>query len=935
MRDTRGFLLIIVIGMLAVLLVLCVGFLSYTRTEIGAVANIRDKCDGFDIFQSATDYITGAITADLIDGSNKFKDDINGLVSNARGTGEKGYRWWYRPYEQGLKDCFKKWETVIPGYIEQRPYSWKDPTWPTTRPDCVDATGADQAEWVYMPKDFFPTDAVRGRFMVQVLDPNAFVCLNDYLDDCMPTQCQMAHMIMDGYGEQELERYRSRRDQPYDPSSPAAGWNRCPAPAAVNLTPNFAPIRYEEAWRVATRTVRYCWWNTGYQWDSQNRYLSPSWVTTNHTWLSGYGAEWNSLKSNIVASGLYIPRAPQIAWGATNYYPPTIREGMGAPPFTGSVNGSFPWGEWHKDNAHSTGRMPYGMPFSLRAYVDPDTGRCPVNVNTMYNSGERMPSNVFNGTPVYTMEAVFNVESLRRIILVGEMTYKDSAGANQTISGQVENIIKGLAEPDRSLAWNKHENLRTKLAYQYQETLCRYFTGTYRHPMERKWAPLYNPTVQTPEDFSDPGTYAVAMPAVGGVAEPVAHAVTSYDYTKTRFPADIHVFRQWMHADFMAMCGAGTYGTRVRFDLADKPNIVPGQLDCRTAAACYDNIIPGKPANLLTFNAGDPLMELYRQQIGRDELVEDIHESADNTTKQSVFGYHYDNGALFDTGSSTFVDFAAGADPVNVKDPTDQARRLNLRPKGRDIALTGIGAPDWADASRAEVPFRQLAFGPDWFSTELTTTTTAFMLIVNSQVVDSKSADPALGGDWNKPRDIFHGQWGISLEIAPDVYNETKAAGVDPKNWIVTTTNPVSGTGLGYYGGTDGQFGTNKRWPTLLKTVKADPKLEANAGLRRLSMDKNCSSLRVEMKPRAHYANQTGAFTGAANPVNQQANSWQDHWRDANNSRYRRMSAAPLWLDFRGVRDVDAPAYYANSGPRVDKRIVVRAVWSHNQGINR
>ena len=190
-----------------------------------------------------------------------------------------------------------------------------------------------------------------------------------------------------------------------------------------------------------------------------------------------------------------------------------------------------------------------------------------LNVNTVLNSGERMPSNVFNGTPNFTMEAVFNVESLRRIIKIGRMTFIDSAGnpveinplPNQSFGEALEDQL--LTQPlakralDRPLAWNKHENLRTKLAYQYQEVLCRYFTATYRHSARRKWPPIYNPTqppAVTPptEDFSEPGTYQTAF---AGNALPVQYACQSWDYSKTRFPVNVLTFRQQIKEDLLIL----------------------------------------------------------------------------------------------------------------------------------------------------------------------------------------------------------------------------------------------------------------------------------------------------------------------------------------------------------------------------------------------
>jgi hypothetical protein len=934
----RGFLLLVIVGILSVLLVVCVGFLAYARSEVSAVANIRDKTEGLDICESAVDWVVGNICADLLDGSNHFKTDNTGLVSNARAPGEVGYRWWYRPHEKGLKDCFNKWANQMASTTNSYPYSWKDPTWNNQeRPDCVDSAGRDQAEWVWLPGNYFPTNAIRGRFMVQVLDPNAFINLNDNLEDCMPTQCQMAHMLMDGYGEQELERFRSWRDN--------GPWVRTPTAAAYpgkNDTPDRALIRYEDAWRIATRTVRYCWWNSGYEFDRQERMISPNWVTTNMTWFSAYGAEWNCLKPGLVANGIFmgtpdgndgVPISPV---GPGRYYPPTHLEGNRAGAWTSPGSGACgftypPAQEWNKKNKQTTGRLPFGMPFSTRAYVDPDTGRCPVNVNTVFNSGERLPSNVFNGTPSYTMEGVFNVESLRRIIKVGSMTYTNTANVKVDLPSPAAEQIKLITDPaNRKLAWNKHENLRTKLASMYQEVLCRYFTATYRHSMKRKWPPYYNPTVQATEDFSDAGTYQTAF---GAGALPVQFACQSFDYNRTRFPFGLLEFRRNVKADLQIL--SAPHGEVVNFSNSDLPSVPPGQLDRRTAAAVFDNIVPGKPAGLLgDFGITiDPLLELYTAQIARDELSDCHHEAVDESGGlRSVFGYVYDSTAtgngnrMLDSGVSSFQDFGPTNDPVNVKN--DPARWLNLRAKGRDL-VNSAAANDmgWAD-SRTVIPYRQYAFGPDWFSTELTATTTNFICIVNAQIVDAASADPALGGDWDKPRDLYAGQWGYSIEIAPDVHNESAETGAT--DWLTS--------GLAYYSSIEPFSGQRLFWPAFFKTTPAEPNDPKYVASGIYSMDKFCSTLKTLHPKKTKFPKQVGQQVLPITPLAPAGpgSAGQDHWSDNgdNSSRYRRTSAAKIWTDYRGVSATDAIPYYRTGGSSVPGRVVVRAIWT-NQGVNR
>ncbi len=854
----RGFLLLVVVGIMAVLLVVCGGFLSYTRGEAHSVQTLRDKADCADIAQSAVDWMVANIGTDLFSGGNTV--DPAKHVSYAR----TGSQWWYRPYERGLKDCFPAWTPLA------APYGW------ASRPPCVDAAGADQAEWTYLPDNHFPEGGVRGRFMAVCIDANAFVNLNDWLEDCNPTQCQAAHMFMDGYGEQELERYRSLRD--------GGVWNR------TMPLPNFAPLRYHEAWRVVTRSTRYLHWPYGYDVNSERlgRMCSPNWVTTNTPWLGLFGAELSNLKTTIVSDGIWIYHCrPSVQTTVANYYPPTPNEGFEQSRFNSAVGGGGVWAQaGYKTGAnnYTIGRMPMGLPFTIRAHVDPDTGRSPVNVNTCYNSGERLPTNIFNGTPCYTMEAVFNVESLRRIVQVGSMYYMDSAATNQSVAAPAALSIPLIGTPaDRVLAWEKHEQLRTKMAYQYQETLCRYFTGTYNHPATRKFPPI------------------------GAAADPIAVGAASTNYSSSRFPMGVVAFRRKV-GDDLDTISAGT-AQFVDFDDLDVPDVLPGRLDRRAAAACYDNVVPGTPSDLARFGAGTdpskgPLRDLYDMQLGRDEIrprnneVDPASTPAVRQYNSNVFGYHNDTLPVTQTVPKTYVSHsdsgynsydpaADGVDDGSVGQGLKRTniltsgtagvisrdRWLHLRPKGLDIArttgiLSGTPVPEGPyhrlpDADG--VPYRQLAFGPDWFSTELTTASTCFIFIVTAQIVDGKSVtlNPA---DPSKHVDVFSGQWGFCVELAPDIRVDDDTMG-----------------------GTEAPF---QHWYRQARPTEYKPAPSPDLK----SMDKNCSTTKST---------------------------------HGNGKTYFRTSVARKWSDFRGLTDAQAATYYT-SPTQIQKRVVIKGIWSLN-----
>ena len=1043
-RHDRGFLLLVIIGVLALMLTVCIGFISMTRGELQGVITIRDRADGLDVARSAVDWNIGIISQDLFGGGGQFKDsDPSAIVSNARTT---GYKWWYRPYERGLKDLvgagppaqtwpiYKNpwWGTMqgmtapSPGY----PYFYSDPTRTTPLPDCVDPAGKDQAEWTWLPPDHFPNNT-RGRFMTLIWDPNSLPCLNDWLEDCNPTQTQMAHMIRDGYGEQFIERAREWRDG----GSNTRGGTY--VVGAGNVTggiaqPHRVPLRYQEAWRMATRTLRYMHWNSGHGWGHNqpyggiHRYISPNWVTTNTTYFSGFAAEMYALKSGLVADGIILNKTyPRQNLGGVGgkYMPPTPYEGF-------AVN--QPWWDWRlagqpnkvQPDTHDTkwaqSFLPVGMPFSTRAYVDPDTGRAPVNVNSTYNSGERLPQNVFNGTPVFTMEAVFNVDSLKRIIRLNtfyfdadldgaysaveqitaadlEEFFTDPLNADADIDNDtvftatntpewppVGLLPVAATEAERirakkalaNLALIKQDELLTKLAYQYQETLCRYFTATYRHPMKRKYPPFYNTAVQPTEDFSDPGNYETVYGAGNGLQ----FHCKKYDYSETRFPVpldgpdDNSNFRHQVYSDFVKISNGSA---SVSFDTSDNPNVSQGKIDNWTIAACYDNIVPGKPPQTRNFGfawgANDPLTILWLEKRGRDESGEDLEESGftPNDTNptwaplqawlsdvdpakqpsaaqkdlilrysRGVYGHHSDDPALKDSGNSSFtID-----DPVNIKQ--DAARFLNLRPKGADIR--GLG----------NVPWRQLVFGPDWFSTELTTTTTTFVMIVTAQLIDAES----IAIDPTRPRDFFSGQWGFCVELAPDVRVETDDT-YDGNAW--PTPANARDIGLGFYCGTNTSVTPNMRWPEFMKKARTtdDPNQTPQGSIVVnskqswfYSMDSKCSTLKTQHGWQ-YGINKTGKYDWSdpletiptnitnrartAAEVDSVYNRWgdpnksPDTWFDPNWGRcYQWESAARNWNDFRGVRKDDHDAYYKGASQNT-KRVVIRGVWSHNQGTNK
>jgi len=268
----------------------------------------------------------------------------------------------------------------------------------------------------------------------------------------------------------------------------------------------------------------------------------------------------------------------------------------------------------------------------------------------------------------------------------------------------------------------------------------------------------------------------------------------------------------------------------------------------------------------------DPLWELYSARVGRDEYADQ------NFNRKSLW-------------------VASGAD-----------RQFNE--KGRDIT-TKTGGPY---ETRPKVPWRQLAFGPDSFSTELTTTSNTFWVVVTTQVVDAKSpnmADPIVK--------TWYQQLAI-VEVAPDIETDTPAS-EDGSQWPNASAAPNAPlslqqgkvAGLGYYRG---------NWPKKIKTMKTTD--AANAAPDYFSMDDGMKTV--------FEVNTLGKVFPAL-PDLQTKTPPPDNSSSVG-------SVAPDWVDYRGVRDADAKDFYkeqtnapGDKGRQTSKRVLIRQLWSINQGI--
>ena len=741
-RSRRAFLLLVVVGLLAVLLAVVVGFLSFARGEVTSVAHLRDKTDCFNIAESAQDWMITNICGDLLDASGRYLTAASGnkgYVSVSRGNDGQ---WWYQMFE--------------PGTVTANPLMSGDTRYET--------------KWVYLPEGYFNTPALRGRFCVLLTDPNMALNMNDWGEDCMPSQAQHAHMIMDTKGPQFAEQQRGTK-------ASLAGWGDVWANSTWNYTGGYSnypmlPHRYLDCWFASSRTILHEY--------NLNLFSSYKRVTTN------------------TASFL-----PSYHWQQT----------LGISALEEKIDTGWNYSFYTTGQNYMSGADYFGAQWA--AYVDPDTGRSPVNVNSVDN-------NYTSGYPHYyalqtmyprTLHAVFNIEALRRIVKVGKFRFRNNTQPGLIVpptdttaysemdarvlydADLLTNPAKLPPEFDPTTAvpaeiripaphWlpapldadivmatkddvvremKKYvEELRTRVAYQYQETLARYFQAFYFNKYWWRYADgtrtyaKYQPAKAIwpwPYYFGAVGdTYPQYAAKVMGAAEAarVQWHAKNYDNTTARFPYGLEEFRLKVKEDLLAMTTNNTIdpiaawtkyryrsglpkdgGEYVNFDEDGDADIAIGKLDLRTASAVWDNIVPGKGVlfpNDPSAGVRDPISELYALRLGRDE----------NTEKDYVSNYY------------CFLN------------PTNTAGKIGWE-KGLDIVLNA--APDGPWVKRAEVPDRQLAFGPDWFSTELTTGTTTFAMIVNAQIVEASTvaADPA------KPRVLFHTQRYVLFEICPDI----------------------------------------------------------------------------------------------------------------------------------------------------------------------
>ncbi|HYF52282.1 MAG TPA: hypothetical protein VEJ63_22935, partial [Planctomycetota bacterium] len=214
---------------------------------------------------------------------------------------------------------------------------------------------------------------------------------------------------------------------------------------------------------------------------------------------------------------------------------------------------------------------------------------------------------------------------------------------------------------------------------------------------------------------------------------------------------------------------------------------------------------------------------------------------------------------------------------------------------GKDICRTRAYVCDPHEERNANVPRRQFVFGPDSFSTELTTATTNFYLVVTGQLCDASSGTA-------NPRVLQTGQFWVALEMAPDLaVNDTDLEPGQPGPDDAAGRNTLDDR-LRYYRLDKPRYFKTYGVPTAapdpagqdwsLRYIRGKIDAAPRDGKDCDSMDKDCATLPADTHS----------------------------------------SVAKEWIDFRGVKNDPAAiqAFYntsANGGRQTKKRVLIRSFW--------
>ncbi len=755
-HPRRGFILLVMVGLMAVMLIVVIGFLSNTRSEVTYVTGLRNQTECNNALQSGLDFTLGAIIHDTFDASGDQMDPKK-FVAICRDSKDPNYKWWYKPNVEMSSQNL--------GSIE------------------------DQTDWCYLPANFSADGTTRMRVRVQVSDTNGNININGWLDSGIPTQAQMGNMLMETCDYNFAERQRAALLTTYSGTAPFNGGSILPA---AKYTTFNCPGNGHAAYNPAAPAQ----WCPYHSYPLKLRRYMDCWRAGSRTFSGATGNYINYYKWSTLNEPYFMDLAqPGGAQGTTIdtiYSASQTEQGLQG-GFAGYDLGYYLFIEGRYATYHT-------------CYTDPDTGRSPVNVNTgvppgYYWAGNTWQNVGFENYNSYmeidrVLKGVFNINSMKHLVRIGTFPFKKGATtyhvkANWLWESPLSTVnpvgapLSTWSATEIENARRKVEEYRVKVAYQYQETLVRYFTAFYDN--YANWYPGCYPWV-APGYTSKYGTYTQRYGTLLGSANSgpgqVKYFCPSYRLGSPRFPFGLDQFRTNVKADLLAMTvharntafndgsPASTESESGTVSIDDNGNfeIFPGKLDRRLATAIYDNIVPGQQTLWDTTSPGKypqtaeekfPIKQLYDMKLARDENAEVWYEWPET-----------EGGGTVPVGPST---------PASSGFPKTIPRQM-----GKTIALenaTGVGSAGkelgpWE--ARSHVPERQLMFSPDCFSTELTTSTTTYVIVVAAQMVDTSQSI-------SNPAVIFNRHVAYTVELAPDVENETKGA------------NDWASTGLAYY----------------------------------------------------------------------------------------------------------------------------------------
>jgi len=521
--SDRGFILIVVLGIMTTLVMLTVSFLSLTRLEAEFVIHVSDAARTECAAWGAVDYLIATICNDTNGGRTPAFDgtgSVNGDSPNEACYIASRKDWWYREYMTRIH-----YEPTDPndyrfGGGGGGDSGWAGDYWPAVAPD-------RESLWMYFPNEDQRAES-QVRIEFHMMDENAFVNINDWLYDSAPTGAQMANMVTNLVPPCFFERdYMCMHGTPtrevlyikYD------GWKKLNWPVQGSEYAQFRRARLKpvEGWIAAlgARRARKLGNDDIYE-DLEGDESSCAHVISNQCYPPMEGThvlwEWHT---NL---------EEKHPWGVLEMLR-YFNQGNGYPERRGDWTWNpSPYADGI-DTSNHTSLVSLAPRTERLNYNDPDTGLSPINLNTCGRCvdvevweywDDSGYYNTENNTAMNVAEALVPVEALWQLLIVNpadsgreaDGTY-DATTGNGTAAGDARVLISdALLEdfmtknPEIAGAWDDPdgdlttgtpatstdeedlklycearqelvERMAWQLAYRYQEAVCRLLVGSW------------------------------------------------------------------------------------------------------------------------------------------------------------------------------------------------------------------------------------------------------------------------------------------------------------------------------------------------------------------------------------------------------------------------------------------------------------------------